>query len=282
MNGLNGYRNVSVTFRSVLLYCTVQNNWRYDEVVEVPENDRRTEVKMMCDLKILMALALVSFLVAPAISMPFDECASNAHDDLIFSQENAAGMPTGPCWQNDSLQPPIMAVCTGKGLAFGTNQEFHPIRLHITKVMPLQPSQIRLFLEENKTIGEIKEEISKYNKTFGYRSYMLLGDELYRLADIKLIIEGDNSTLQAEVMKLKNDAEPGGDGEIVGHILLNTTAYDGFLRGNGRLEMEQGKYVGNYQMLLDLSYPSTGPPGPWLGTCHRTKRPHDAASNRFY
>ncbi len=197
-----------------------------------------------------LASVLVAFCLLAASTLalapPSDKGVPNAYGGEGFSQANML---------RDPSSPPIRPAHAGSGFALGTNGT-HLLRIEVARVRVLQPSVIRRLLEENRSLEEIKAEITKDKGVFFInRGHMRLGEEHYGLVDVNLTNDGTNTSLEAGVVEFHKTAKPNGRGEIVGHIKTRTTSRDGAWISEGELVMSRGRYLGDYRVLLEMSYP---------------------------
>jgi hypothetical protein len=94
-------------------------------------------------------------------------------------------------------------------------------------------------MEEDKSIEEIRGEIIEKGQTPSYRGYMRFAEEHYPLANISMTQEGDNLTINADVMVQVQVQEPvqGSELEPVGNISVTVMDYESGRIGEGKLTM---------------------------------------------
>ncbi len=170
---------------------------------------------------------------------------------LVFCQIADLGAPGGG--------PPVLIsiVRSERGVALGPENETLPVRLRVERVRVIDPSQVRQLLGENRTLGEIKEEIEGDGGDYSYRGNIRLGHAHYLLKDLNLTSEGRNSTLDAELMEpvwgaIPTAPEPGH--EVAGTVSIETRHLeDGSVIGVGTILIFGGPFAGSYLVILDSS-----------------------------
>lgn len=173
--------------------------------------------------------------------------------------KGAMGLSLGRLWKET---PPentptgvVKVVQSGFGFALADTDEFHVLKLHVEGWRLLQLHYMRGLLEANKSIEEIRAELSEKETATFYHGDLRLGAKDYRLVNIRVAGDGDQRSLFADIEGPLGDPERG---EIIGNISVTVRTYEGFRIGDGKLRMEKGSYRGEYQVLL-TSYP----PLPW-------------------
>jgi len=198
----------------------------------------------------LVALVVTCFLILPALSMPHDE--AHPHLEPRPHENTQFPHPATPKYLDHAQIKPALA---GVGFALGPNDESHLIRMLIEGAKTPPPPLIRTLLKENKSLEEIKSEISKVNESFSYRGYMRLGDKFYRLIDINLTFEDTNTTLEANIVELQQKMKPCNGEKIVANITVQTTYREDAWISEGELVVDEGQYSGQYSVLLDTQMP---------------------------
>jgi hypothetical protein len=149
---------------------------------------------------------------------------------------------------DEAMNVPIMVVYRGSGFAFkGDGEEFHMLRMLILKVKHIEPPYIRGLMEKDKSIEEIKGKIIEKGWTSFYRGDIRFVEEYYRLDNITLTPEGDNLTINADVMGPLQGQEPG---ESVGTISITVMDYEGMRIGKGNLAIHGEEY----RVLLEQTF----------------------------
>ncbi|MDF0589814.1 hypothetical protein [Candidatus Methanocrinis natronophilus] len=156
------------------------------------------------------------------------------------------------CEENDPAL--ISILLSGRGVALGPGGETLPLRLRVEKVRWIDPSQVRRLLEENKTLGEIRAEIGGDDGAYGYRGNLRLGRAHYILEGVKVGVDGEKTSLEAELL------EPAW-GEILvpparglkkgGTISIDSRDHEGSAISVGSLIILSGPLAGSYVVLLD-------------------------------
>lgn len=165
----------------------------------------------------------------------------------------------------------VSIVRSERGVALRTDGERIPIRLRVEKARGIDPSQVRRLLKENRTLGEIKAEIEGYERAYSYRGNLRLGRAHYLLEDLKIFIDGQNSTLEAELLEPawgEIRAPPAPGRKRVGKIAIDTRLQDGSYISVGSLVIRSGPLAGSYVIVMDPSV--GGGRGPhasavWIG-----------------
>jgi len=156
-----------------------------------------------------------------------------------------------------ALKVPITVVYSGYGFALkGDGEEFHLLRILILKVRYIEPPYIRGLMEEDKSIEEIKGEIIERGWASFYRGDMRFVEEHYRLVNISLTREGDNLSINADIMLPPQGSEPLQRERVgsVGNISVTVMNHEGVRIGKGKLAM----YGEEYRVLLGVLPPLSG------------------------
>ncbi|MGB3944492.1 MAG: hypothetical protein WBK88_06860 [Methanothrix sp.] len=200
------------------------------------------------------ALFLLSFAGAVMASSPQFE--AGYEDDL-------RGRPPGMgvweseglirCEENDPLL--ISILLSGRGVALGPGGETLPLRLRVEKVRWIDPSHVRRLLEENRTLGEIRAEIGGADDgAYGYRGNLRLGRTHYILEGLKVGIDGEKASLEAELLEpLWGEilALPAPGLKRVGTISIDSRDHEGSAISVGSIVILSGPLAGSYVVLLD-------------------------------
>jgi len=168
----------------------------------------------------------------------------------------AKGLLPGRLWKEtppwNTLNGVVKVVHSGFGFALTDNDEFHVLKIHIERWRHLQPQYIRGLLKANKSIEEIRAELSEKEAATLYRGDLRLGEKDYRLVNISVAEDDDYRSLVADIEGPLGDPE---SGVIVGNISVTARDYECVRIGNGTLTMNKGDSQGEYQVLLNICSP---------------------------
>lgn len=157
------------------------------------------------------------------------------------------------CEENDPAL--ISILLSGRGVALGPGGETLPVRLRVEKVRLIDPSQVRRLLEENRTLGEIRAEIGGGDDgAYGYRGNLRLGRAHYILKGLKVAVDGEKTSLEAELLEPawgEIPAPPPPGLKKVGTISIDSRDHDGSAIGVGNLVILSGPLAGSYVVLLE-------------------------------
>jgi hypothetical protein len=146
---------------------------------------------------------------------------------------------------------PVEMVVCGDGFALQGNMT-HLLRLHIERLSPLEPGQIRGFLVSNKSIEEIREAINSGEGQTLYQGRMRLDDTGYPLINIDLRRVNDTVMIvNANVALARSNPENPTD--IIGHLNLTVSISKEGMIGQGQMEMNGTEHKGSYHILLDMA-----------------------------
>jgi len=232
-------------------------------------------------VRISVVLAMMISFMTTALSSPFEEVPALA--GRPFSE---AGMEPLP----ESLPPDVEAVgprpeygslgdgrppggpfrAEGVALKRGETYFLH-IWLIDTKQIP--PAFARDLLKENRSLDEIREEISKSGGSTTTRGGMILGDNRYILVDINQTFDGNCSVLDADLLEFRPMSE-GDEDQTMGHITIKTCEHSGVQVGEGNLTLNDDDQSTSYRLTFAAALPETdrngqptenpgGKPWPW-------------------
>lgn len=134
------------------------------------------------------------------------------------------------------------------GFALKDN-ESRSLRISIESVRPVEPTSIIKLLASNTTLDEIRKEIRMHEGNVTNRGVMRLGDDTYRLVDIKMTSSANRTVLDAGVSQPSSESDH--NVTIIGHLVVALAREDTTDVGQGVLNMIGGKINGNYRVLLD-------------------------------
>jgi hypothetical protein len=147
-----------------------------------------------------------------------------------------------------AIKAPITVVHKAQGFALNeSSDEFHVLRTSIVRVRRVQPMRMRDLMETNKSIEDIKAEITEKDWVPFYKGSIRLGERNYQLVNISVNETEGNRTFSADLVDPLVDSEPS---ETVGRIEVTALNYEGVGIGDGTLTMDEGAYSGEYRVLL--------------------------------
>jgi len=135
-------------------------------------------------------------------------------------------------------QPFIQPIFMGHGFALD-GDEYHILHMNVIRTAVVPPDYIRSLLGENNTPAEIAQKISTVKRITEVRGHLVFAGTPYALN----ITSFDNSSLSGDVLTLPTPgttefAPP----QVVGHISITTSKYEGELLSTGTLSMEDKEY----------------------------------------
>lgn len=162
-------------------------------------------------------------------------------------------------------RPHIEPLLSAHGFAL-SGDEFHLLSIRIIKTRILPPKDVQGMLRENKSFEDILSELEKDNKVFITRGTLRFGTKRYTLN----ITSFDNRTLEADIITLppreprmppinKSVVKP----EVVGHITISVSAYEGARVGTGEITIDGKSYRALTVAIPRISRPlplGRGPP----------------------
>jgi len=158
-----------------------------------------------------------------------------------------------------NMKVPITVACRGYGFALaedGGEFHIHILRMHIVRVMEIDPRVVREIMRANKSIEEIRSEITEKGGAHFYRGHIRFVERHYRLRNISMGHGGNNLTLaltiNADIMLPLHlqGSEPlqSKSTGSVGNISVTVRNHEGVRIGEGRLRM----YGEEYRVLLNI------------------------------
>jgi hypothetical protein len=163
----------------------------------------------------------------------------------------AAAPQEGP----PDMGAPIELLHSGHGFAIKENESW-VFRLNIERRHPIEPMAVMLLLASNRSLEEIRDEISAKGGGATYRGSMKLDRTIYPLVNINVAAQAENATVEADVAAPAFDFFNESQASIAGHIRLEIAPFEGGLTGKGDLAMNSGPDAGRYQILLEMMPPT--------------------------
>ena len=169
------------------------------------------------------------------------------------SKGQAPGQVKKEIPQLAAIKAPITVLHKAQGFALNeSSDEFHVLRTNIIRVRRVQPMRMRDLMETNKSIEDIKAEITEKDWVPFYKGSIRLGEHTYNLVNISVNETGDNLTFSADLVDPLVDSE---SSKTVGNIEVTALNYEGVRIADGALTMNEGDYIGEYRVLL-IIHPS--------------------------
>ncbi|MGD0954586.1 MAG: hypothetical protein ABR985_19745 [Methanotrichaceae archaeon] len=128
------------------------------------------------------------------------------------------------------------------------------LRVSIESVRPVGPVNVRKLLASNKTLEEVGMEILAEEGNATYRGHLRLGESTYWLTNIEVKTARSNITLGADLTEPLENPATSNSTDVVGRIAVNSTSYEGEQKGQGKLIIDKGELIGNYQVFLDMQH----------------------------
>jgi hypothetical protein len=138
-----------------------------------------------------------------------------------------------------------------QGFALKGDQSY-VLRVSIESVRPVGPVNVRKLLASNMTLDEVRKEILVEEGNATFRGHLRLGECTYLLTNVEVKPLKGNITLSSDLMEPLRNTAVDNSTETVGRITVNTTSYEGELKGQGKLIITGGQLIGSYQVLLDM------------------------------
>lgn len=228
-----------------------------------------------------IVLAMIISFMTTALSSPFEDGPAQGQP---FSEANMEPVPgpfppdqigaVGPhpeYWAaGDGCPPGGPFRAEGVALKRGETY-FLQIWLIDTKQIP--PTLARDLLKENRSLDEIREEISKSEGTTTTRGGMILGENRYILANINQTFDGNCSVLEADLLEFHYMMR-GAEDRTMGHITIKTSEQSGVQVSEGNLTLNDDEQSTSYKLTFVTTLPETdrngqpagipgGNPCPW-------------------
>ncbi|KQC15669.1 MAG: hypothetical protein WCY97_03295 [Methanothrix sp.] len=199
-------------------------------------------------MKIYAVLAMIISVMTTAHSSPFEDVpVQRRHFSEADILEPIAldGRATGPRPGLGEERPPD-GPFRAEGVALERGETYF---LHIwlidTKQIP--PAVARDLLRENRSLDEIREEISKSEGKTTIRGGMILGDDRFILVNISQIAGGDSSVLEADLVEFDHMMRSAED-LVMGHIVIETREVGGAQVGEGNLTLNVDDESSSYRL----------------------------------
>jgi len=233
-------------------------------------------------VSISVVLAMVISFMTTALSYPFEEVPASAGRPFF---ETEMETPTGP------LPPDLEAA--GPRFEYGAAEDGHPpgggpfraegvalergetyfLQIWLIDTKKIPPAFARDLLKENRSLNEIREEISKSDAPTTTRGGMILGDRRYILTNINQTFDGNCSVLDADLLEFERMMR-GAEDRTIGHITIKSYEMNGGQVGEGNLTLNEGDQSTSYKLTFLPTLPETdqngqtlavpgGEPCPW-------------------
>jgi hypothetical protein len=223
-------------------------------------------------VRISVVLAMMISFMTTALSSPFEEVPAPASrpfseadmeplPEPLPSEVGAAGHRPDYGSLGDGRPPGGPFRAEGVALERGETYFLH-IWLIDTKQIP--PAVARDLLKENRSLDEIREEISKSEGNTTTRGGMILGDNRYILVNINQTFDGNCSVLDADLEGFDYMMR-GAEDRTMGHITINTHEVNGVQVGEGNLTLNDDDQSTSYRLTFVPPQPETDMNGQTAG-----------------
>jgi len=214
----------------------------------------RTSVILAMIISFMTTALSISVEDVPARGWPISEASmETAPEPLPPDLVGAGGPPLEYGSAVDGRPPSGPFRAEGVALERGETYFLH-IWLIDTKQIP--PAVARGLLKENRSLDEIREEISKSEGTKTTRGGMILGESRYVLVNINQTFDGNCSVLDADLLEFR-PAPAGSEDQTVGHIIIKTSELDGVQVGEGNLTLNDDDQSTSYRLTFLPTQPET-------------------------
>ena len=190
-----------------------------------------------------------------------DGWAGSADEKYLISSGGGQGVL--PCFvsvkeaeNNSSAEPfrgmngaPGVSLQSWRGFALKGNESYS-MRVSIESLRPVEAMNIRKLMTSNMTLEEIRTEIRKEEGELIHRGVLSIGDDIYRLDGISMAPKGNKTVLEAVVSLPKFGSSQDNTTTTIGHLNVSLSGED-VVVSQGTLSMKNGKYSGDYRVLLD-------------------------------
>jgi hypothetical protein len=172
------------------------------------------------------------------------------------SKELAPGQVKKELPQLAAIKAPITVLHKAQGFALNeSSDQFHVLTTSIIRVRRVQPIRMRDLMEANKSIEDIKAEITEKDWVPFYKGSIRLGEQTYNLVNISVNETGDNLIFSAELVDTVVHPE---SSKTVGSLEVTALNYECVRIADGALTMYEGDYSGEYRVLLTINSPPLG------------------------
>ncbi len=206
-------------------------------------------------VKISMVLAMMaSIMIIPLSSSsevslpPADGSIPGTGLEILpepFPNEGGGARPhPGPGADGDNRPPGGPFRAEGVALERGETYFLH-IWLIDTKRIP--PALARDMLRENRSLDEIREEISVSQGTNTTRGGMILGENRFILVEIDQTAEENCTIFDADLVRFE-EIQGGAFDRTAGHITVRTCEESGVQVGHGNLTLTEGDTNTSYKL----------------------------------
>jgi len=148
---------------------------------------------------------------------------------------------------------------SGDGFAMRGSQDgqYHILKMSIVSLVVFDSAKIDSLISDNKTLGQIKSDMKKeiYSEVDAAPSNgsLKLGNSFYMLSNIKSrTVSSDNSTIEADIVGPATNNADSNASLAAGHIALAIAKHEGSTIGKGKLTMNSGNYLGEYDALVKI------------------------------
>ena len=215
---------------------------------------------------------------AVPIELMHDGWAGSADEKYLISSGGGQGVL--PCFvsvkeaeNNSSAEPfrgmngaPGVSLQSWRGFALKGNESYS-MRVSVESFRPVEAMNIRKLMTLNMTLEEIRTEIRKEEGKVIHRGVLSIGNDIYRLDGISMAPKGNKTVLDADVSLPKFGSSQDNTTTTIGHLNVSLSGED-VVVSQGTLLMKNGKYSGDYRVLLDGQH--------WDGGDERTSQINDA------
>ncbi len=228
-----------------------------------------------------VVLAMIVSFMTTALSTPFEDVSA---PDRPFSEPGMETV-TGPLPPDriGAVGPHPEYGAAGDGRSSGgpfraegvalKRGETYFLQIWLIDTKQIPPAFARDLLKENRSLDEIREEISRSEGTTTTRGGMILGENRYILANINQTFDGNCSVLEADLLEFHYMMR-GAEDRMMGHITIKTRELSGVQVGEGNLTLNDNDQSTSYRLTFVPTLPETdqnvqpagipgGNPCPW-------------------
>jgi hypothetical protein len=211
-----------------------------------------------------VVLAMIMSFMTTALSYPFEDVPAQGR---IFSEADMELLPeplpqdrvgtAGPLPEYEAVgdgRPPG-GPFRADGVALKRGETYF-LQIWLIDAKHIPPALARDLLRENRSLDEIREEISKAEGSTTTRGGMILGDNRYILVNINQTFDGNCSVLDADLAKFRPVPE-GAEDQTMGHITIKTCEQSGVQVGEGNLTLNDDDLSTSYRLTFLPTQPET-------------------------